>query len=1011
MPRFKFNAKTRFGLMVCALAITALRVAQAQAPATVTVSDTVYTSAGALFTGNMTISWPSFTSPDNKEVIGSSRLVSVTAGVLSVALVPNVGSKPAGTSYRVTFAGDLQFWVIPASGPVTIAAIRTTRAPTPSILISPNQVSGTAIVANPTGTQTITAAGTAGATLRFKGKVAANANILEIYDSASTPALQARFDSGGALILVKPPTFSSISAGQLLSTGTAGLVIGIPTATYDDTTKALTLRSGAPAASDGASLIVRAGNSADASHGGGSTFIGAGDAGASGVGGNVYFSPGSGVTSGTLRFLNSAGGGVGNFTTAGDLLLNNNLSVTGAATAAGFSGPLTGNVTGNVSGSAATITGAIVEANTPLTTKGDLLVEDGATLHRLAVGTNAQVLTADSASTDGVKWAAPATSGTVTSIATTSPITGGTITATGTIACATCVTSAAALAVNQLVLGGALQATATLGSLGTTTTVLHGNAGGAPSFAAVTSADTTGTFPATAHNLFSATHGDTVTASPVRGDIIIANSTPAWTKLALGAATAGKYAKSNGTDVVISTGSASGIGTPTACTNQFVTGMTLNADAVPTSTCTTLTAASAQLANQGTTTTLLHGNAAGNPSWAGVSLANDTAANQGTTTTVLHGNAAGQPSFGAVAAGDLASTTGSGTTVVLSTTPTFTTSIKTPAITVPSDSTTALRVFKADGSTVVTTVDTTNARLGIGATPLAMLHVSIADTNPAVLFSGTTRGLRVGHNSVSSIIEGVDQTGTGSYQPLYFGGSVTGFTISGALSMYLDASGRLGIGTATQTNTLSLGGDVARTVGIERHSVANTAGVAGTWTMSGGSTVAATDKAAGAVVVSPGLGTGSAVPALFKIQGDALGTAAGTTSHTLVDRFTASATKVLTDATGIPLVSATIASNTVVAGLVSYAVEVFNGTDLQVEEGEVSYHVTNKAGALANNTTVKFGNQQAMTAGTLTCTWTITAASPAVLTLNCDTSLTPSAGYPRVTYSVENLTQQAIAIQ
>lgn len=44
-------------------------------------------------------------------------------------------------------------------------------------------------------------------------------------------------------------------------------------------------------------------------------------------------------------------------------------------------------------------------------------------------------------------------SGTVTSIATTGPITGGTITSTGTIACATCVTSAASLTGNQLVLG------------------------------------------------------------------------------------------------------------------------------------------------------------------------------------------------------------------------------------------------------------------------------------------------------------------------------------------------------------------------------------------------------------------------------------------------------------------------------------------------------------------------------------------------------------------------------
>lgn len=84
----------------------------------------------------------------------------------------------------------------------------------------------------------------------------------------------------------------------------------------------------------------------------------------------------------------------------------------------------------------------------------------------------------------------------------------------------------------------------------------------------------------TAHNLLSGTHGDTVAASPVRGDMIIANSTPAWTKLALGVATAGKYAKSNGTDVVISTGSASGTGACSA--SQWAS--TLNADAAPTCT-------------------------------------------------------------------------------------------------------------------------------------------------------------------------------------------------------------------------------------------------------------------------------------------------------------------------------------------------------------------------------------------------------------------------------------------
>lgn len=46
-----------------------------------------------------------------------------------------------------------------------------------------------------------------------------------------------------------------------------------------------------------------------------------------------------------------------------------------------------------------------------LTTKGDLLVTNGSALNRLAVGTNGFVLTADSAETNGVKWAVTAAAG------------------------------------------------------------------------------------------------------------------------------------------------------------------------------------------------------------------------------------------------------------------------------------------------------------------------------------------------------------------------------------------------------------------------------------------------------------------------------------------------------------------------------------------------------------------------------------------------------------------------
>ena len=55
-------------------------------------------------------------------------------------------------------------------------------------------------------------------------------------------------------------------------------------------------------------------------------------------------------------------------------------------------------------------------------TKGDLLVGSGTVLLKQAVGTNGQVLTADSAFGTGVKWATPA-SGTVLSVSVNSPLT------------------------------------------------------------------------------------------------------------------------------------------------------------------------------------------------------------------------------------------------------------------------------------------------------------------------------------------------------------------------------------------------------------------------------------------------------------------------------------------------------------------------------------------------------------------------------------------------------------
>ncbi len=61
----------------------------------------------------------------------------------------------------------------------------------------------------------------------------------------------------------------------------------------------------------------------------------------------------------------------------------------------------------------------------------------------------------------------------------------------------------------------------------------------------------------TAHNLLSATHPDTVAAAPVLGDLVAANSTPAWARLAGNTTTTRKFLRQTGTGTV---SAASGVG-------------------------------------------------------------------------------------------------------------------------------------------------------------------------------------------------------------------------------------------------------------------------------------------------------------------------------------------------------------------------------------------------------------------------------------------------------------------
>lgn len=166
----------------------------------------------------------------------------------------------------------------------------------------------------------------------------------------------------------------------------------------------------------------------------------------------------------------------------------------------------------------------------------------------------------------------------------------------------------------------------------------------------------------------------------------------------------------------------------------------------------------------------------------------------------------------------------------------------------------------------------------------------------------------------------------------------------------------------------------------------------------------------GNMVIAAGRPTGTGLPGQVGFQGSLLSTGSGSAASALIDRFIANAAKVLTNNSAIAVVNATIANGSSIGGKITYTIEVWDGTDNQVEFGEVGYSAKNKAGTVTGTAT-EMNSQQELDSGTLATTWAISAANPAVISINANSSLTPSTGYPRITFSIQNFGQQAVAIQ
>jgi hypothetical protein len=118
------------------LANGALRAAASPAPqsgpALTTVSDTVYRADGSPAQGRLEITWPTFIAAGGSAVAAGTATVTLgMEGQLSAELVPNSGSTPAGVYYTVVYQLNdgtvkTEFWLVPATSPANLAAVRTT---------------------------------------------------------------------------------------------------------------------------------------------------------------------------------------------------------------------------------------------------------------------------------------------------------------------------------------------------------------------------------------------------------------------------------------------------------------------------------------------------------------------------------------------------------------------------------------------------------------------------------------------------------------------------------------------------------------------------------------------------------------------------------------------------------------------------------------------------------------------------------------------------------------------
>lgn len=94
-----------------------------------------------------------------------------------------------------------------------------------------------------------------------------------------------------------------------------------------------------------------------------------------------------------------------------------------------------------------------------------------------------------------------------------------------------------------------------------------------------------------------------------------------------------------------------------------------------------------------------------------------------------------------------------------------------------------------------------DGRVGIGTLSLGaqtqLQALSPVDSTAAYVFGSGSKAVRLGSKGTGAVVQGVDVTGVGSFQPLHVNGSEVHVGPDGLLSLYINSTGQVGIGENT----------------------------------------------------------------------------------------------------------------------------------------------------------------------------------------------------------------------